>query len=246
MKNSIFKIFKRTFQRIFFLVTACMLINCAKKVIPELQQTDKFIEGKIIDNNGFEVYNAEVYLYGTDITTTTDEKGYFKLILPKEYKLTETYYVEVLTNENGYNPYGFNISENKINDLKLENLDLTIIEKISNKNLPIIYGTPIREEDLKFKFKIVYDYIYDSPPTLDESLFEDNGKPVPNATIKIIGEEETYITNENGEIWIEKDKIQEGDVMVIQEEMHTPLQLQVTSEILSGKIIPYSILINMD
>lgn len=107
-------------------------------------------------------------------------------------------------------------------------------------------STEIDLKNSKVKFKVVYDYDFDAPIQLADYWFEDDGKPVPNAKVEILGTGSIYISDENGEISIEKDKIQEGDVMVIQEEMHAPLQLQVTSEILSGKIIPYSILINMD
>lgn len=250
MKNSISKIFKRTSQTILYLVIVSMLLNCAKKVIPKLQQTDRLIEGQIIDNSGFEISDADVYLYGTDITTTTDGKGYFKLILPKEYEISDTYYIEILLNENGYKLFEFNVYENKMNDLKLEYFDLNLINSIMGQNKPSLIGTTIPEELLlnayKIKFQVVYKYSFDASFELDKSWFEDNGKPVPNAIIKIVGTENIYTSNENGEIWIDKNEIKIGDVLIVEEEMGTQSQVYISDEILNDGVIPLGVLVNID
>ena len=236
MKNSISKIF-------LIIGIICFLNSCARNNVSDVNQSERFIEGKIIDNNGFEVYNAEVYLYGTDITTTTDEKGYFKLILPKGYKIPEIYDVKVIdTYGNGDTVFGFILDEKKFNTLVLDDSH-RLTNRIFDPPHPFC-GLPINQNLIKFK--IVYDYIYDSPATLDESWFEGNGKPVPNATIQIIGQEEIYTTNEKGEFWIDKNKIRVADVILIEDEMGSSTQTQVTSKILNEQIITYDVRIHLD
>ena len=236
MKNSIFKIF-------LIIGIICFLNSCARNNVSDVNQSERFIEGKIIDNNGFEVYNAEVYLYGTDITTTTDEKGYFKLILPKGYKIPEIYDVKVIdTYGNGDTVFGFILDEKKFTTLVLDDSH-RLTNRIFDPPQPFC-GLPINQNLIKFK--IVYDYIYDSPATLDESWFEGNGKPVPNATIQIQGTENIYRANENGEIWIEKNEIKYADFIVIEDEMGTQSQVYISEKILKNKVIPFIVLIHID
>jgi|SRR5690606_25892228 len=106
--------------------------------------------------------------------------------------------------------------------------------------------TEIDITNSKIKFQVVYEYSFDSSIQLDESWFEDNGKPVQNATIKIVGMENIYTLNENGEIWVDKNDIQIGNVLIIEDEMGSQSQVNITSKILSDKIIPFSILAYID
>lgn len=243
MKNSISKIFLIILITIFY-------TSCAKKIVSESNQSERFIEGIITASEDIDAINAEVYLYGTDLMALTDDRGYFKLILPKEYEVSNAYYVEVLTTNNGNNQFGFNLYENRMNELKLENFELNLIDSIIRQKEIIVYGTTVSEEVLlnayKIKFKIVYDYSFDFSFHLDESWSEDSGKPVPNATIEIQGTENIYKTNENGEIWIEDNKIKIGDVIIIEDEMGSKSQVRITDKILEDKVIPYNLLIHID
>lgn len=233
MKSSISKI-------LLIILITIIYTSCAKKIVSESNQSERFIEGIIVDSDGFEVHNAKIYFPEIDVIRYTDENGYFKIILPNNYQVKYLMIIDKLKDAN--TKFSLEVNENQMNYLKLD--DFYRITKSIFDPPERFWGLP-RSQDV-VKFKVVYEYIYDAPFHLDESWSEDNGKPVPNATIQIQGTENIYKANENGEIWIEENKINIGEVIIIEDEMGSQSQVRITDKILEDKVIPYNLLIHID
>ena len=111
----------RTSYLLIFFGILFSVLSCSKQTHSEIQLEQRYIEGNIIDKFGIEASHAEVTLMGTDLKTITDEKGYFKLILPKKIK-EQKHQIEVF-DING-NIQRFTVYEGKMNKLEYSYYEL--------------------------------------------------------------------------------------------------------------------------